>query len=216
MSDHHYTPRPTYHLAAMAETGHPDRADGIGTGAPAPDPLARAAEIVEECRDASPAMGELAELIDHERGRQGSLDAPPGSPGAQLLRRAETAALEAVEFHGIPDIDRDRFPDGESVRDVAAETADGIPDAYTYGRWREFVDLAAWDEDDPAPGDGDLTDTAGRVLYGIAERLILAVFEEVAETPAPSARCRECGRVFDLADETDAAEWSYGHDCEAG
>lgn len=29
------------------------------------------------------------------------------------------------------------------------------------------------------------------------------------------ARCPECGRVFDLADEDDAAEWAYGHDCEA-
>ena len=29
------------------------------------------------------------------------------------------------------------------------------------------------------------------------------------------ARCPECGRVFDLFDETDAAEFYYGHDCEA-
>ena len=28
------------------------------------------------------------------------------------------------------------------------------------------------------------------------------------------ATCNECGRVFDLSDETDAAEWHYGHDCE--
>ena len=28
------------------------------------------------------------------------------------------------------------------------------------------------------------------------------------------ATCVECGRVFDLADETDAEEWAYGHDCE--
>ncbi len=27
-------------------------------------------------------------------------------------------------------------------------------------------------------------------------------------------RCTECGRVFDLANETDAAEWALGHDCE--
>lgn len=27
--------------------------------------------------------------------------------------------------------------------------------------------------------------------------------------------CVECGRVFDLFDETDAEEWNYGHDCEA-
>jgi hypothetical protein len=47
-----------------------------------------------------------------------------------------------------------------------------------------------------------------------------------ADTPAPDtggyrrfarrARCHECGRVFDLADTTDAEEWHYGHDCEAG
>ncbi len=28
------------------------------------------------------------------------------------------------------------------------------------------------------------------------------------------AECVECGRVFDLLDETDANEWAYGHDCE--
>ncbi|MBN2100151.1 MAG: hypothetical protein JW753_11210 [Dehalococcoidia bacterium] len=27
-------------------------------------------------------------------------------------------------------------------------------------------------------------------------------------------KCTECGRVFDLLDETDAQEWAYGHDCE--
>lgn len=27
-------------------------------------------------------------------------------------------------------------------------------------------------------------------------------------------RCVECGRVFDITDEADAAEWHYGHDCE--
>jgi hypothetical protein len=27
-------------------------------------------------------------------------------------------------------------------------------------------------------------------------------------------RCPECGRLFDLTDETDAAEWAFGHDCD--
>jgi hypothetical protein len=27
-------------------------------------------------------------------------------------------------------------------------------------------------------------------------------------------QCPECGRVFDLEDPVDGAEWSYGHDCE--
>lgn len=28
-------------------------------------------------------------------------------------------------------------------------------------------------------------------------------------------RCVECGREFDLLDEDDAVEWSFGHECEA-
>ncbi len=28
------------------------------------------------------------------------------------------------------------------------------------------------------------------------------------------ATCSECERTFDLADEDDANEWYYGHDCE--
>ena len=28
------------------------------------------------------------------------------------------------------------------------------------------------------------------------------------------AVCEECGRRFDLTDETDSADWFYGHDCE--
>jgi hypothetical protein len=28
------------------------------------------------------------------------------------------------------------------------------------------------------------------------------------------ARCRECGREFDLLDPAQADEWNYGHDCE--
>ena len=30
----------------------------------------------------------------------------------------------------------------------------------------------------------------------------------------PKAQCVECEGVFDLTDETDTAEWAYGHDCE--
>lgn len=29
-----------------------------------------------------------------------------------------------------------------------------------------------------------------------------------------NVRCKECGRVFDLTNEVDAEEWTYGHDCE--
>jgi len=30
-----------------------------------------------------------------------------------------------------------------------------------------------------------------------------------------TVRCVECGRVFNLMNDDDAAEWSTGHDCEA-
>ena len=33
-------------------------------------------------------------------------------------------------------------------------------------------------------------------------------------TVQTKAKCRECGRVFDLMNEDDAGEWYYGHDCE--
>lgn len=29
-----------------------------------------------------------------------------------------------------------------------------------------------------------------------------------------TAKCPECGRVFDMFDDEDAQEWAYGHDCE--
>ena len=29
-----------------------------------------------------------------------------------------------------------------------------------------------------------------------------------------TATCPECHRQFDLLDEQDAGEWTYGHDCE--
>lgn len=33
-------------------------------------------------------------------------------------------------------------------------------------------------------------------------------------TSHATAKCVECGRVFDLSDEADTDEWFYGHDCE--
>ncbi len=33
-------------------------------------------------------------------------------------------------------------------------------------------------------------------------------------TEIMNATCRECARVFDLTDDDDSAEWSFGHDCE--
>ena len=34
------------------------------------------------------------------------------------------------------------------------------------------------------------------------------------QTLVAMPKCAECGRVFILANETDAAEWACGHDCQ--
>ena len=30
----------------------------------------------------------------------------------------------------------------------------------------------------------------------------------------PLAKCSECKRVFDMLNDLDVEEWSFGHDCE--
>lgn len=39
-------------------------------------------------------------------------------------------------------------------------------------------------------------------------------FHSVTPDTYVPGTCSECGRVFDLSDPVDAAEWSFGHDCE--
>lgn len=58
---------------------------------------------------------------------------------------------------------------------------------------------------------GTLRDVNGN---GVGDYALVQTVAEDAAPTGPRARCAECGRVFDLADEDDAAEWSYGHDCE--
>jgi hypothetical protein len=93
------------------------------------------------------------------------------SPGARLLLAVRDDVLAALD-----EIDAD---DWARLTDVVAdrvhEIADAAPDVMTHARWRQFTDLAAYQEDlahsgpiDPA----DLTATvAARALYQIAQRL---------------------------------------------
>ena len=39
-------------------------------------------------------------------------------------------------------------------------------------------------------------------------------YEDAARLLTMTATCPECGRTFDLADEAQAEEWYFGHDCE--
>ena len=38
--------------------------------------------------------------------------------------------------------------------------------------------------------------------------------QEIEMKVSTKAQCIECDRVFDLLNDNDANEWSYGHDCE--
>ncbi len=81
-------------------------------------------------------------------------------------------------------------------RDAQHKIADGAPDVYTDMRWREFIDLGAYQE---TPGDGDreawasadLTEIAGEALSQIAYRLAgeLMTCDDTGEIVTECDRC---------------------------
>ena len=89
------------------------------------------------------------------------------SPGGRFLRSVEADVLERSAYGW----------DEEAVHEIA----DSAPAVYNSTRWAEFVDLGAWQEDvsEVAGGGEDMTTRAGLALYMIAERLVLALREEI-------------------------------------
>lgn len=96
------------------------------------------------------------------------------SPGAVMLASVRDSVVEAIRGGQITPENY-----GSYGMDVMAEIADGAPDVYTHGRWLEFVDLAAYQEEPDAVGEwpDSLTDAAGIALYQIAERLCVALVD---------------------------------------
>lgn len=89
----------------------------------------------------------------------------------------------------------------------------------------EYHPCVAWDRLAEITGQflskGQLVDIEGRLQTrqwdDDAGRRYCIVVPYTAERVPPmttTVRCPECGRVFDLTNEDDAAEWYYGHDCE--
>jgi hypothetical protein len=96
------------------------------------------------------------------------------SEGAEFLRAVRSDFVEAVE-HG-------RF-DTEDVNDVASESAGSTPDPMARTRWLEYVDLAAYSEEEET-GEGWPSDPfamAGVALYQIAYRLFMALALDLDE-----------------------------------
>ncbi len=89
---------------------------------------------------------------------------------------------------------------------------------------RRFQDICGLSTDDVS--DFDFSEyypgeTAEKIVYAQAVRdAAAACLENAAGAKTANTilgidtRCIECGRKFDLSNETDAEEYEYGHDCE--
>ena len=104
------------------------------------------------------------------------------SPGAKFLRSVADDTAERIAYH-FADDDPRQYDPADLADMLAEEVADGAPSIYTFTRWQEFTDLAAWQEDATELGASadDLTAAAGVALYMIAERLALALVDAWAE-----------------------------------
>lgn len=105
------------------------------------------------------------------------------SPGADMLDSVLVDVKDRVGY--VDDVD-DLDPDGLGG-DTIHEIADSAPSVYTYERWRQFVDLAAWDEDTNQFGDTDMTTRAGYALYEIAYRLAYKLLEAAVQAARDAA-----------------------------
>lgn len=93
------------------------------------------------------------------------------SPGALVLLSVRD---RVAEYLANPDDD---------TEDAAHEIADGSPSIYTHELWTEFVDLAAYNEDDELAdygGADTLTGSAMLAVYVIARRLAATLLTDYA------------------------------------
>ena len=106
------------------------------------------------------------------------------SPGALFLRSVADDLAERIAYvFADPDLDPAGCDLARELEGEVQEVADAAPSVYTFTRWQEFTDLAAWQEDATELGASadDLTGAAGVALYMIAERLALALVESWGE-----------------------------------
>lgn len=107
-----------------------------------------------------------------------------GSPGAKFLISVRDEVVRAIEDRRITLDDFDDHGQSHSI-------ADDAPSIYTHERWRQFVDLGAYNEepeyDDAWPK--DLNQTAAVALYQIADRLT----RELCQAWREGWECPTCG-----------------------
>jgi hypothetical protein len=123
----------------------------------------------------------LATLNAYQLANMADVSSPDSleSAGAEFLAHVRNSVIESLEYAASEHPDYDVLDLTASIRDDSHEIADGAPSTYTYTRFQQFVDLAAWQEDISELTDGstDMEAMAGIALYIIAERLVNALLD---------------------------------------
>ena len=135
------------------------------------------------------AAAELSELTAYTLARVADCADPdtPTSAGAAMLGSVADMVAELLTFTAddLADVPTDaegiEWIDHLNFDGSLSNVADCAPDVYTAQKWREFTDLAAWNEDVTEFGPVEDMDKAASVaLYMIAERLATGLVARVA------------------------------------
>lgn len=137
----------------------------------------------------APAIASIAELNAYQLADLAAAQCPDSleSAGAEFLTSIRDSVAEQLEWFADNTSSADNVADLASEfrdsSDECTEIADGAPSIYTYTRFKQFTDLAAWQEDisDYSDGESDMEKLAGYALYVIAERLIAALVTEIED-----------------------------------
>lgn len=129
-------------------------------------------ETLHEIRGYSPYWLSISDLADC--GEPDRRD----SPGALLLTSTRDAFLTWMENH--PEATADDICEGVS------EIVQDQVDYRTHGKWQEFVDLCAYEEEpETGPWPSDLDEAADAALNQILERMVFAFARMIEEAEEP-------------------------------
>jgi hypothetical protein len=144
----------------------------------------------EDARDS--AVQSLSHLTVFRLSKMADCGEPDSatSEGAALLKHVRDGVVEFVDSLDVVAIERlASDPNDVGWLDYSGELhqiAADAPDVYTHTFWKEFVDLAAFNEE-PEITDGTVEDIARNAVYHIADRLVWALCTEAGETIAELA-----------------------------
>ena len=135
------------------------------------------------------ALESLKELNAYQLASMADTSSPDTleSDGAAFLAGIRDDVVEQLEWYNNGDYadaeDASQLVDSLRELDAFTNIPDSAPSIYTFTKWKQFVDLAAWQEDveELAGDESDMDKLASIALYIIAERLVNALLETVSE-----------------------------------